>query len=120
MTQIFKGWTVGLTDSEGRKYFLGIHKTAEGTRYGTVHDTPLEKGVYDNLFESEENALEFWKTCYWEYLENKSSLAGLPVKIKISVDVSAPGFNRIGVSEKETSGMLSELVDVIGSEVTKS
>ena len=97
MTQTFKGWTIGLTDNEGRKYFLGVHETAEGTRYGTVHDTPLEKGVYDNLFESEENVLEFWKTCYWEYFEDKNSLASIPVKIEISVDVSALGFDWNGV-----------------------
>lgn len=97
MKQTFKGWTVGLTDSKGRKYFLGVHKTAEGTRYGTLHDTPLEKGVYDNLFESEENALEFWKTCFWEYLESKNSLTSIPVKIEISVDVSALGFGWNGV-----------------------
>ena len=93
MKQIFKGWTVGLTDSNGCKYFLGVHKTAEGTRYGTLHATPLEKSVYDNLFESEENALEFWKICYFEYLGSKSSLIGIPVKIRISVDVSAFGFD---------------------------
>lgn len=98
--QIFKGWTVGLTDSKGRKYFLGVHETAEGTRYGAMHDTPLEKGVYNNLFESEENALEFWKTCYWKYLVDKRSLESTPVKIEISVDVSARGFHWIGVSEK--------------------
>lgn len=97
MTQIFKGWTVGLTDSNGRKYFLGIRTTAEGTKWGTVHDTPLEEGVYDNLFESEEKALEFWKTCYWEYLVDKSSLTSLPVKIEISVDVAALGFDWNGV-----------------------
>lgn len=97
MKQTFKGWTVGLTDSKGRKYFLGVHTTTEGTRYGIVHDTPLEKGVYDNLFESEENALEFWKTCYWEYLEGKSSFTSIPVKIEISVDVSALGFDWNGV-----------------------
>ena len=93
MKQTFKGWTIGLTDSKGRKYFLGVYKTAEGTRYGTIHDTPLEEGVYDNLFESEENALDFWNTCYWEYLESKSSLTSIPVKIEISVDVSALGFD---------------------------
>lgn len=91
MKQTFKGWTVSLTDSKGHKYFLGVHKTAEGTNYGTIHDTPLEKGVYDNLFESKENALMFWKTCFWEYLEDKNSLASIPVKIEISVDVSALG-----------------------------
>ena len=97
MKQIFRGWTVGLIDNKGHKYFLGVHKTAEGTRYGTVHATPLEKGVYDNLFESKENALEFWKTCYWEYLEDKSSLASIPVKIEISADVSALGFDWNGI-----------------------
>lgn len=97
MKQIFKGWTIGLTDSKGRKYFLGVHKTAEGTRYGTLHDTPLENGVYDNLFETKENALNFWNICYWEYLESKSSLISIPVKIKISVDVSALGFDWNGV-----------------------
>ena len=100
MKQTFKGWTVGLTDIKGRKYFLGVHTTAEGTRYGTVHDTPLEKGVYGNLFESEENALEFWKTCYWEYLEDKKSLASIPVKIEISVDVSALGFDWNGFEKR--------------------
>lgn len=95
MKKIFKGWTVGLTDSKGRKYFLGVRKTAEGTRYGTVHDTPLEEDVYDSLFESEENALEFWKTCYC--LVDKSSLTSIPVKIEISVDVSALGFDWNGV-----------------------
>lgn len=93
MKQTFSGWTIGLTDSDGRKYFLGVYKTAEGTRYGTVHATPLEKGVYDNLFETEETTLEFWKTCYWEYFENKSSLASIPVKIEISLDASALGFD---------------------------
>lgn len=97
MTQTFKGWTIGLTDSKGRKYFLGVHKTAEGTGYGTIHFTPLEKGVYDNLFESEEDAREFWKTCYWEYLERKSSLASVPVKIEISIDISALGFDWNGI-----------------------
>ena len=100
MKQTFKGWTVGLTDSKGRKYFLGIYETAEGTRYGALHDTPLENGVYDKLFKTEEDALEFWKTCFWEYLESKNSLASIPVKIEISVDVSALGFDWIGVSEK--------------------
>ena len=97
MKQTFKGWTVGLTDCSGRKHFLGVYETAEGTRYGTVHDTPLTKDVYDNLFESEENALEFWKTCHWEYFEDKSSLTSIPVKIEISVDVSALGFGWNGV-----------------------
>ena len=93
MKQIFKEWTIGLTDSDGRKYFLGVHETAEGTRYGIVHVTPLEKGVYDSLFESEESALEFWKTCYWEYLIDKKQLASMSVKIYISLDVSALGFD---------------------------
>ena len=97
MKQIFKGWTIGLTDNNGRKYFLGVYKTAEGTRYGTMHDTPLEEGVYDSLFDSEKSALEFWKTCYWEYLESKNSLASIPVKIEISVDVSALGFDWNGI-----------------------
>lgn len=97
MKQIFKGWTVGLTDREGRKYFLGVYKTAEGTRYGTVHDTPLEEGVYNSLFKSEESALEFWKTCYWEYLIDKKQLASMPVKIDISLDVSALGFDWNGI-----------------------
>lgn len=100
MMQTFKGYTIGLTDNEGRKYFLGVNKTEDGIKYGTVHFTPLEKGVYDNLFESEEDALEFWKTCCWAYFENKSSLASMPVKIEISVDVSALGFDWTGMSEK--------------------
>lgn len=100
MKQTFKGWTVGLTDSEGCKYFLGVYKNADGTRYGTVHATPLEKGVYDNLFESEDDALEFWNTCYWGYFEGKSSLTSIPVKIEISVDVSALGFDWNGMPEK--------------------
>ena len=57
MKQIFKGWTIGLTDNNGRKYFLGVYKTAEGTRYGTMHDTPLEEGVYDSLFDSGRHAI---------------------------------------------------------------
>ena len=97
MKQTFSGWTIGLTDSDRRKYFLGVHKTAEGTRYGTVHDTPLEEGVYDSLFETEESALEFWKTCYWEYLIDKKQLASMPVKIDISLDVSALGFDWNGI-----------------------
>ena len=97
MKQTFKGWTVGLTDSNGRKYFLGVYSTVEGTRYGTVHDAPLEKNVYSGLFESKEEALEFWKTCYWEYLIDKKSLKVLPVKIEISLDVSALGFDWNGV-----------------------
>ena len=102
MKQIFKGWTIGLTDDKGRKYFLGVYTTTEGTRYGTMHITPLEKDVYGNLFESKEDALEFWKTCYWKtcywgYLDDKSSLTGIPVKIEISVDVSALGFDWNGI-----------------------
>lgn len=97
MKQTFSGWTVGLTDSNGRKYFLGVHTTAEGTKWGTLHDTPLEEGVYDNLFESEENALNFWKTCYWEYLVGKKHLSSVPVKIEISLDVSALGFDWKGI-----------------------
>ena len=97
MKQIFKGWTLSLTDSEGRKYFLGVYKTADRTSYGTVHTTPLAKDVYDNLFESKESVLEFWKTCYWEYFEDKSSLTSIPVKIEISVNVSVLGFDWNGV-----------------------
>lgn len=97
MKQTFSGWTIGLTDSDGCKYFLGVYKTAEGTIYGTVHDTPLEEGVYDSLFESEEMAHEFWKTCYWEYLIDKKQLASMPVKIDISIDVSALGFDWSGI-----------------------
>jgi hypothetical protein len=101
MKQTFKGWTVGLVDSNGRKYFLGVYKTAEGTWCGTVHDTLLEKNVYSGLFESKEEALEFWKTCYWEHLESKSSLTSIPVKIEISIDVAALGFDWSGAQKDE-------------------
>lgn len=97
MTQTFKGWTIGLTDSDGRKYFLGVHKTAEGVKYGIICNTPLEEGVYDYLFASEEEALEFWKKCYWEYLIDKKQLSSIPVKIEISLDVSALSFDWNGI-----------------------
>lgn len=97
MKQTFKGWTVGLTEDNGHKYFLGVYTTAEGTKYGILRSTPLERGVYDCLFASEEEALDFWKTCYWEYLVDKKSLKALPVKIEISLDVSALGFDWNGV-----------------------
>lgn len=97
MKQTFKGWTVGLTDDRGHKYFLGQHTTAEGTKYGDLNNTPLEEGVYDCLFASGEEALEFWKKCYWEYLVDKKSLKALPVKIEVSLDVSALGFDWNGV-----------------------
>ena len=97
MKQTFKGWTVGLTSGRGHKYFLGQHTTAEGVKYGDLHSTPLEEGVYDCLFASGEEALEFWKTCYWEYLIDKKKLTSIPVKIEISLDVSALGFDWNGV-----------------------
>jgi len=97
MKQTFSGWTIGLTDSNGRKYFLGVYTTAEGTRYGILRHTPLEKGVYDCLFPTEEAAADFWKTCYWEYLIDKKQLSSMPVKIDISLDVSALGFDWNGI-----------------------
>jgi len=96
MTQTFKGWTVGLEDKD-HAYFLGVHTTAEGTKYGNVHKTPLEKGVYDQLFSTPEDAMFFWKTCYWEYLAGKKSFKAVPVKIDISVGVSALGFQWNGI-----------------------
>ena len=97
MKQTFKGWTVGLIDGRGHKYFLGQHTTAEGTKYGDLNNTPLEEGVYDCLFASGEEALEFWKKCYWGYLMDKKSFKALPVKIEISFDVSALGFDWNGI-----------------------
>ena len=97
MKQTFKGWTVGLTDDSGHKYFLGVYTTPEGVKYGILRYTPLEKGVHDCLFASEEEALEFWKTCVWEYLIDKKKLTSIPVKIEISLDVSALGFDWNGV-----------------------
>ena len=96
MKQTFKGWTVGLTDDRGHKYFLGVHETAEGTKYGSLNNTPFDEEVYDCLFASKEEALEFWKTCHWEYLTDKKKLTGIPVKIEISLDVSALGFDWSG------------------------
>ena len=97
MKQIFSGWTIGLTDSDGHKYFLGVFTTAEGVKYGSLHHTPLEKEVYDCLFPTKEAAEDFWKTCYWEYLIDKKRLSSTPVKIDISLDVSALGFDWSGI-----------------------
>ena len=97
MKQIFSGWTIGLTDSDGHKYFLGVHKTSEGVKYGSLHCTPLEKEVYDRLFPTKEAAADFWKTCYWEYLVDKKRLVSTPVKIDISLDVSALEFDWNGI-----------------------
>ena len=97
MKQTFSGWAIGLTDSDGCKYFLGVHTTAEGVKYGSLHHTPLEKGVYDCLFPAKEIAVDFWKTCYWEYLIDKKKLVSTPVKIDISLDVSALGFDWNGI-----------------------
>ena len=97
MKQTFSGWTIGLTDGDGRKYFLGVYKTSEGVKYGSLHNTPLEKDVYGCLFPTKETAADFWKTCYWEYLIDKKQLSSIPVKIEISLDVSALGFDWSGI-----------------------
>lgn len=98
MTQTFSGWTVGLKDKDGRTSFLGVRTTAEGTKYGTLCDTPLEENVYSNLFDTQEGAMAFWKSCCWEYLTSKDSLAALPVKISISLDVACLGFEWSGIA----------------------
>ena len=97
MKEIFSGWTIGLTDSKGRKYFLGVHKTAEGNMFGVVCKSPLDKDVYNMLFSTEDKAKEFWNNCLWYWLESKSSYSAMPVKIEISIDVAALGFDWNGV-----------------------
>ena len=98
MKQTFSGWTIGLTDyDDNHKYFLGVIKTPEGNMFGSACKSPLDKDVYSMLFSTADEAREFWNNCLWSWLDSKSSYLAVPVKIEISIDVSALGFDWNGI-----------------------
>lgn len=96
MTHIIKGWTLGLRCGSER-YFLGVHKTSEGVKYGRLCQTPVEKAVYNYLFETPEKATAFWKDCYLEALVGKERFVAVPLKVEISVSVAGLGFEWNGL-----------------------
>ena len=97
MKHIICGWTVGLTDRNGRTFFLGRHRTAEGVWYANTQKNPLSHDVYSALFDTPDEAMDFWKNCYYENLDGKDSYTPIPVKIDLSVEVSGLGFEWNGI-----------------------
>lgn len=95
MTHIIKGWTLGLIYGSER-YFLGVHKTAEGVKHGCLCKTPVEKKVYNYLFETPEKATAFWKVFFEELVGNERFIA-VPLKVEISVSVAGLGFEWNGL-----------------------
>lgn len=98
MKQTFKGWTVGLIHPNGHKLFLGRYKTSEGVWYATTYQNPCEWYVYGNLFDTAQEALDFWDTCYYEPYEGKDAFTPIPVKIELTVDVQGLGFDWNGLT----------------------
>lgn len=98
MKQTFKGWTIGLIHPKGHKFFLGRYKTDEGKWYATAYHNPCEWYVYANLFNTADEALEFWKTCDYEAYEGKDVFAAIPIQVELSVEVKGLGFDWNGLS----------------------
>ena len=97
MKQTIRGWTIGLKDSSGKNFFLGIYETSEGMRYARTCKTPLEKDVCSNLFKTPEKALDFWDTCYFEMLDGKAAYTPIPLEIELTVEVKGLGFDWNGI-----------------------
>lgn len=98
MKQTFKGWTLGLIHTKGYKLFLGRYKTSEDVWYATTYSNPCEYYVYRNLFNTPEEALDFWKVCYYEPYEGKDVFTPIPVEIELTVDVKGLGFDWNGLT----------------------
>ena len=97
MKQTIKGWTVGLIHQKGYKFFLGRNKSSEGVWYADTYTSPCEYPVYAHLFKTADEALEFWKTCYYEPYEGKGVFVPIPVEIELSVEVKGLGFSWNGL-----------------------
>jgi hypothetical protein len=100
MKQTFEGWTVGvkLVDfGEEHTYFMGIRKVSSGNKYVALESYPTHINVLKNLFETKDDAIDFWKTGMWELCIDRESVSIVPVKIKVDIDVMALGLDWNGM-----------------------
>ena len=98
MKQTIKGWTVGLIGPNKEKLFLGRYLTQERKWYATTYTTPCDYYVYSKLFNSAEEALDFWNKCNYQPYEGKDAFTPIPLKIELTVDVQGLGFDWNGLT----------------------
>lgn len=98
MKQTIKGWTVGLVHktAKGYKLFLGRNKSSEGAWLARIYTSPCDRSVYANLFDTADEALEFWKA-HHKNLESNFEFTPIPVEIELSVEVKGLGFSWNGL-----------------------
>jgi hypothetical protein len=97
MTQIIKGWTVGLIDQNDCKMFLGRYRGHDGTWVASIYYHPCNYEVFSHLFKSAEEALEFWNNCDYETYGGKGKFKAIPVEIELSLAVNGLGFDWNGI-----------------------
>lgn len=100
MKQTFEGWTIAVKAVEmfkTRTYFMGIHKNHAGNKYVALEGYPTHISVLKNLFETKEEAMDFWKNGMWELCVSRKECSIMPVKIKVDIDVSALGLDWNGM-----------------------
>lgn len=101
MKHTFKGWAVGLTDTEKKIWFLGPHETSDGDKdwwCGGIYRSPCVPNVYENLFNTSGEALSFYKKCIFDPLYDKEDFTPIAVKVELSVEVKGLGFEWNGLS----------------------
>lgn len=100
MKQTFEGWTMAVKVVEmfkERTYFMGTDTNYTYNSHVTLEDYPTHISVLKNLFETKEEAIDFWKNGMWEIYVAGEVISVLPVKIKVDIDVSYLGLDWNGL-----------------------
>jgi hypothetical protein len=100
MKQTIEGWTIAIKVDEMFKehtYFMGIRMKYGDNKYVTLEAYPTDISVLKNLFETKEEAMDFWKNGMWDLCIHKKMISVLPVKIKVDIDVSCLGLDWNGM-----------------------